>query len=55
MSVRYEIIDRVVPDGIRLKTGEVVLLDVIIFATGFDLVGVGISDRHLTHGRIRKI
>ena len=38
-------IDRITPDGITLKTGEEVSLDVIILATGFDLSekGLGIN------------
>ena len=39
-------IDRITPDGITLKTGEEVSLDVIILATGFDL-----SERGLVYWR----
>ena len=38
VHLTWESIEKIVPDGILLKNGEVVPLDVIIFATGFDLV-----------------
>lgn len=38
VSLRWESIDSVVEGGIKLKTGEVVSLDVIIFGTGYSLV-----------------
>lgn len=38
VSLRWEGIDRVVESGIKLKTGETVPLDVIIFGTGYSLV-----------------
>ncbi|KAI8396552.1 hypothetical protein FOFC_21100 [Fusarium oxysporum] len=36
-SVVRDLIDRIVPEGVRLKTGEVVELDVLVCATGFDV------------------
>jgi len=37
VQVLTESIQEVVKDGIKLKSGEVILVDVIICATGFDL------------------
>jgi len=34
----YDEIKRVVPEGVQLKTGELVPLDVLIFGTGFSVV-----------------
>jgi cation diffusion facilitator CzcD-associated flavoprotein CzcO len=38
VSLEWDAIESIVEDGIRLKTGEIVPLDVIIFATGYSLV-----------------
>lgn len=38
VSLRWDSIERVTEDGIELKTGEVILLDVIIFGTGYSVV-----------------
>ena len=38
VEVTYEGIDHIVPEGILLKSGKLVYLDVIIYATGFDTV-----------------
>lgn len=38
VTLTWDAIDRVVPDGIIKKSGEMVPLDVIVFATGFDAV-----------------
>ncbi|KAI0273330.1 hypothetical protein BC834DRAFT_203637 [Gloeopeniophorella convolvens] len=38
VSLNYTAIERVVPEGILLKTGEIVPLDVIVFGTGFSLL-----------------
>lgn len=45
VELKVDAIDRITPDGIALKTGEEVPLDVIILATGFDLSekGLGIN------------
>lgn len=44
VSLRWEAIEGIVEDGIRLKSGDVVSLDVIIFGTGYSLVGYSLSD-----------
>jgi hypothetical protein len=36
--LNWDGIERIVDNGIKLKTGEIVPLDVIIFATGFSVV-----------------
>jgi hypothetical protein len=36
--LNWEGIEEIVKEGIKLKTGEVVPLDVIIFGTGYSLV-----------------
>jgi cation diffusion facilitator CzcD-associated flavoprotein CzcO len=38
VKVVYESIERVIPEGIKLRNGETIPLDVIVFATGFDTV-----------------
>ena len=38
VTLTFDAIDRVVPQGVQLKTGEVIPLDVLIFGTGFSLV-----------------
>lgn len=38
VNIRWDAIDRVVEGGIRLKTGEEVPLDIIIFGTGYSVV-----------------
>jgi cation diffusion facilitator CzcD-associated flavoprotein CzcO len=38
VKLNYDGIERIVEEGIKLKTGEVIPLDVIIFATGFSVV-----------------
>ena len=38
VDVRWDTIEGVEQDGIRLQTGELVPLDVLIFATGFSVV-----------------
>jgi len=37
MTLTFDAIDHIVPRGVQLKNGEVVLLDVLIFGTGFSL------------------
>jgi cation diffusion facilitator CzcD-associated flavoprotein CzcO len=54
VSITYEGIDCVVPKGIKLKNGEVVPLDVIVYSTGFDTVRTGLlsifqMDVNVTH------
>lgn len=38
VSLKWDAIDAIVENGIRLKTGVVVSLDVIIFGTGYSIV-----------------
>jgi hypothetical protein len=38
VSLNWEGIEEIVEEGIKLKTGEVVPLDIIIFGTGYSLV-----------------
>ena len=38
VELRQDAIDSIVEEGVKLKTGEVVPLDVIIYATGYSLV-----------------
>jgi len=38
MSLNWDSIKEVVEEGIRLKTGEVIPLDIIIFGTGHSTV-----------------
>lgn len=38
VDISWDAIDSIEEDGIRLKTGEFMELDVIIFATGYSLV-----------------
>ena len=38
LTLTYDRIERVVPEGVQLKTGQLVPLDVLIFGTGFTLV-----------------
>jgi cation diffusion facilitator CzcD-associated flavoprotein CzcO len=38
VSIKWDTIERIEEFGIRLKTGELIALDVIIFATGFKMV-----------------
>ena len=38
MTLTYDEIERAVPEGVPLETGEPVPLDVLIFATGFSMV-----------------
>jgi cation diffusion facilitator CzcD-associated flavoprotein CzcO len=42
VSVTYEGIECVVPKGIKLKNGEDVSLDVLVYSTGFDTVRTGL-------------
>ena len=46
VELTYEQIDRVVPEGIVLKNGQKVPLDVIIYATGFNTVMGGVILRN---------
>ena len=46
VELNWNAIDRVVEDGLKLKTGEVVPVDIIVFATGFYLY----DPRVLSHG-----
>lgn len=39
VSLNWDGIETVVPEGIRMKTGQIVPLDVIIFGTGYSTVG----------------
>lgn len=39
VSLNWDGIDDIIPEGIRTKKGEIVPLDVMIFATGFEHVG----------------
>ncbi|KAI5119484.1 hypothetical protein M0805_009508 [Coniferiporia weirii] len=43
MSLEWDEIDKIVPNGIAMKDGRIVPLDVIVLATGFDLEGVYID------------
>ncbi|KAF6763939.1 hypothetical protein DFP72DRAFT_873803 [Ephemerocybe angulata] len=43
VSLRWDAIDSVVEEGIRLKSGEIVPLDVIIFGTGYSLVAAQLN------------
>ena len=47
MTLTYEGIERVVPEGVQLKTGEIVPLDVLIFGTGFSLVRLRFATRRM--------
>ncbi|KAH9035524.1 hypothetical protein EDB85DRAFT_1943840 [Lactarius pseudohatsudake] len=38
VTLTFDTIDRILPRGVQLKTGEVVPLDVLIFGTGFSLL-----------------
>ncbi|KAI9508293.1 hypothetical protein F5148DRAFT_1275811 [Russula earlei] len=38
VTLSYDAIERIVPQGVQLKTGQVVPLDVLIFGTGFSLL-----------------
>jgi cation diffusion facilitator CzcD-associated flavoprotein CzcO len=38
VTLKWDTIERIEDSGIRLKTGELVELDIIIFATGFKTV-----------------
>ncbi len=38
VSLKWDGIEEIVDEGIKLKTGEVVPLDIIIFGTGYSLV-----------------
>jgi len=38
VKLNYDAIERVVPEGVQLKTGQVFPLDVLIFGTGFSLL-----------------
>jgi cation diffusion facilitator CzcD-associated flavoprotein CzcO len=40
VSVKWDGIEEIIEEGIKLKTGEVVPLDIIIFGTGYSLVRV---------------
>lgn len=43
MHLTYDAIDKIVPEGILTKKGDLIPLDVIIFATGFDVVRTVLS------------
>ncbi|PFH54195.1 hypothetical protein AMATHDRAFT_478 [Amanita thiersii Skay4041] len=45
VNLRWEGIDSIVEEGIKLKTGEIVPLDVIIFGTGYSLEPADITIR----------
>jgi len=38
VSLNWDGIEEVVEEGIKLKTGEVIPLDIIIFGTGYTIV-----------------
>ena len=38
MTLSYDAIKNIVPEGVRLESGEIVQLDVLILGTGFSLV-----------------
>ena len=38
VSLRWDAIDSIVEEGVKLKSGEIVSLDIIIYATGYSLV-----------------
>lgn len=38
MKLTWDSIDTVVPEGVKMKNGEVIPLDVIVWATGFSVV-----------------
>lgn len=48
MSLNWDGIEDIVEEGIKLKTGEVVPLDIIIFGTGYSLVRIRASFGDLT-------
>jgi cation diffusion facilitator CzcD-associated flavoprotein CzcO len=43
----WETIDSIVENGIRLKSGKIIELDVIVLATGFELVSTKLLDASL--------
>ena len=50
VSLKWDTIEAIVEDGIKLKTGEFIPLDVIIFGTGYSLVCVHMNHEFLaTH------
>lgn len=38
MSLRFDPLDSIAEEGVKLKSGEVVPVDVIIFGTGYEVV-----------------
>lgn len=47
VTLNFDTIERIVPSGVQLKTGQVIPLDVLIFGTGFSLVRFWSSIVHL--------
>ena len=43
VSLRFDPLDAIVEEGVKLKSGEVVPVDVIIFGTGYNLVSLAYS------------
>jgi len=43
LSLKWDAIDSIVENGIKLKTGEIVPLDVIIFGTGYSLASIKLA------------
>lgn len=41
VNLKWDAIEGIMEDGIKLKTGEVVPLDIIIFGTGYSMVRHG--------------
>jgi len=43
VKLTWDTIDSVVPEGFKMKTGDVIPLDVIVWATGFTVLNVGLD------------
>jgi len=43
VNLTWDAIEAVVPEGVKMKTGEVIPLDVIVWATGFAVLNVGLD------------
>lgn len=54
VSLNWDGIETVVPEGIRMKTGETVPLDVIIFGTGYSTEPASLKVRGSTGGTIHE-
>jgi hypothetical protein len=47
VTLTFDEIERIVPQGVQLKTGDIVPLDVLILGTGFSLVRASSSKDRL--------